>query len=227
MKVLGAQPEQWPAAVLVLLNNLRKACSGKLGGFEADDSAPNSYRILLPDNSQVTARVNADEIEIALVTPTGQPGVRVLDRTLALDAEDLGSGSIDETWLRTLLDRWVDLAVDYQNIDPRANPKALFQAFDDTDCHLFVDIFEHVQGHHKRSGHEQMMEMHLVLPTDYWNGRIVTTDAEGKQYLIAEDPALEAKLEALPMGCEIASMDDDGFGIEFRPVHFTPVRIND
>ncbi|AXK44006.1 hypothetical protein [Erythrobacter aureus] len=226
MKVLGAQQPDWSANMLITLNNLRRLCSCDLGEFASDDSGPGAYRLVLDEGSQILARVSAEQIEISLISPDGQNSLRVVDKTLALDDEDLGTGVIDETWLRTLLDRWVDLAVEFENIDPRANPKALFQAFDETDCHLFVDIFEHVEGHHKKSGHEQQMEMHLVLPTDYWNGRIVSTDAENKHYLITEDDALDAKIEALPMGCEITGLEDGEFGFEFRPIHFTPVRIN-
>ncbi len=226
MRVLGAQPADWPANMLVMLHNLRNLCSCDLGAFAPDDSAANSFRVLLDEGSQIVAQVNEAQIEIELVTPQGEAGLRIVDKTLALDDEDLGDASIDETWLRTLVDRWVSFAADYQNIDPRKNSKALFEAFDQTDCHLFIDIFEYVQKHHKLSGHAQQMDMHLVLPTDYWNGSIVSTDEEGKHYLISEDPELAAKVEALPAACEIAGLEDDECGFEFRPIQFMPVRIN-
>lgn len=62
--------------------------------------------------------------------------------------------------------------------------------------------------------------------TDYWDGRMVSVDAEGKHYLITNDLALADKLEALPTGCEFTGLESGDFGFEVRPIHFTPVRLN-
>lgn len=223
MLVLGSHKDSWIPVLRAAIFRLSQQIAAN--ALAAPTLANGQYKLSLLDGQAFEMSIHPKYVHFSLIDSDGSTLVHVRDETIALDEEDLEAVVIDNGFITRVVDRWLEIAADYQNIDPSSSKTAQMAALSSEDRQRVIAIYQHFAATLQKPDDVGPIDIHLTLPTEYWTGNVAGADQNNRVFTIANDPAITEMLEHLPTACEIIAREGEGVRMDIVPLYMTPVRI--